>query len=41
MSAIVFDWFKYEWKVRMDIYKQCNCIDSQHVDTLQELIMCM
>ena len=38
-SAIVLDWYKYELKVRMDIYKQCNCIDSQHVENLQELIM--
>ena len=27
-SAMVLDWYKYELKVRMDIYKQCNCIDS-------------
>ena len=38
-SAIVLDWYKYELKVRMDIYKQCNCIDSQHMENLQELIM--
>ena len=40
-SAIVLDWFKYELNVRMEIYKKCNCIDSQHVDNLQELIMCL
>ena len=40
-SAIALDWFKYELKVRMEIYEKCNCIDSEHVDNMRHLIMCL
>ena len=35
------DWFKYELKVRMEIYEKCNCMVSEHVDNLRQLIMCL
>ena len=40
-SAIALDWFKYELKVRVEIYEKSNCIDSEHVDNMRHLMMCL
>ena len=40
-STIALDWFKYELKFRVEIYQKCNCTDSEHVDNMRQLIMCL
>jgi len=37
-AGIVIDFFKHELKVRLEIYKQCRCIETKHIDNLHDLI---
>ena len=38
-SVIVLDFIKNEINLRLQIYEKCVCIDSIHIDRMNELVL--